>query len=103
MCSISGKISFFSKEVGDKKNIEPDDEEESEKECEEEEKEEITLSKALEMPDKLEMSCLRIRIHDAHPKSQVSEIADKIMNYITKNFQQLSIISYFNKPVSLSQ
>ena len=41
----------------------------SAKECEgEEEKEEIHLSKALEMADKLKMYCLRKRIHNAHPQ-----------------------------------
>ena len=39
----------------DNKTNEPDNEEESMKECEGEEKEEIALSKALEMADKLKM------------------------------------------------
>ena len=43
-------------------------EEESAKECEGEEKEEITLSKTLEMTDKLKMYCLRKRIPGAHPQ-----------------------------------
>ena len=53
------KSGFFV-EVGDNKTNEPDNEEESVKECDgEDEKEEITLSKALEMADKLKMYCLR--------------------------------------------
>ena len=36
--AFQGKVGFFFKEVGDKKDLELDDEEESEKECEEEEK-----------------------------------------------------------------
>ena len=68
------------------------------KECEgEEQKEEITLSKALEMADKLKMYCLRKGIPDAHPKSQVSDIADKIMNFSTKNLQQSSILKDYRR------
>ena len=55
-------------EVWDIKTNEPDNEE-SVNECEgEEEKEEITLSKALEMADKLKMYCLRKGIPDGHPQ-----------------------------------
>ena len=57
-------------EVGDNKTIEPDIEKESVKECEREEaKKEITLSKALEMADKIKMYCLRKGIPDSHPAS----------------------------------
>ena len=56
-------------EVGDNNTIEPDNEKESAKECEREEaKKEITLSKALEMADKIKMYCLRKGIPDSHPK-----------------------------------
>ena len=51
--TFQSKSGFFT-EAGDNKTNEPDNEEESAKECElEEAKEEITLSKALEMADKL--------------------------------------------------
>ena len=63
------------------------------KECGgEEEKEEINLSKALEMADKLKTYCLRKIIHGDHPpKCQVSEITDKAMNFTTKKLQQTSM------------
>ena len=50
--------------------IEPDNQEESAKECEgEEKKEELTLSKTVDMADKLKMYCLRKGFPDAHPTS----------------------------------
>ena len=59
-------------------------------------KEEITLSKALEMADKLKMYCRRKGILTPMPKSQVSEIADKVMNFTTKKLKRSSVVSYFN-------
>ena len=50
------------------------------------------MSDALKMADKLEMYLLRKGIPNVH--SQVSEIADKVMHFTTKNR---------NKPVSPSQ
>ena len=65
--TFQGKSGGFVAEVGDNKTNEPDNEEKSVKECErEEEKEEITLSKALEMADKLKLYCLRKGFPDAH-------------------------------------
>ena len=63
--------------------------------------EEITLREALlEMADKLRMYCLRKGIPDVH--SQISEIADQMMNFTTKNLKQSPIVSCFSKPVSPS-
>ena len=65
--NISGKIRGFA-EVGDNKTNGPDNEGDSEKECDrEEEKEEITLSKALSVVEKLKKYCLRNGFPDAHP------------------------------------
>ena len=55
-------------EVGDNNTIEADNEKESAKECEREAKKEISLSRALEMADKIKMYCLRKGIPDSHPK-----------------------------------
>ena len=64
--TFHGKSGVLS-EVRDNNTNDPDNEEESAKECEgEEEKEEITLSKALEMADKLIMYCPQKEIPDAH-------------------------------------
>ena len=58
-------------EVGDNNTIEPVNEKESARECEREEaKKEITLSKALEIADKLKMYCLRKGFSNAHPQIQ---------------------------------
>ena len=101
---MSWQIRVISAIVGDNKTNEPDNEEESVKEYEgEEEKEEIPLNKALEMADKLKMYCLRKGILIPMSKSQVSEVADKVMHFTTKKVKQSSIVSYFNKPVCPSQ
>ena len=61
----------------------------------------MTLSQALAMANKLKMYCLCVlekQVLTPTPKSQVSEIADKVMNFTTKNLKQSSMVSYFNKP-----
>ena len=84
--------------------MEPDNEKESAKECEREEaKKEITLSKKkMEMADKIKMYCLRKGIPDSHPKVPSIRHSRLNNNFTTKNLQQSSILSYFNKPVSPS-
>ena len=83
--TVQGKSGIFCK-VGDNKTNKPDNEEESAKECEgEEEKEEITLKQALKMATKLKMYCVRKDFLTPTHKSQVSEIAHKIMNFNTNN------------------
>ena len=51
------------------------------------EREEMTLRKELEMADKLKMYCFRKGLPDVHPKSQVSEITDKILPPKTSSSQ----------------
>ena len=73
--TFQGESGFFFAEVGDNKTNESDHEEE----CEgEEEKEEITLSKALEMADKLKLYCPSKGIPDDHP--QVTSIRSSGQN-----------------------
>ena len=83
-------------EVGDNNTIEPVNEKESAKECgREEAKKEITLSKALEMADKIKMFCLRNGIPDSHPK--VPRIRHSRLNnkFYHQKPPQSSIVSYF--------
>ena len=51
------------------------------------------LSKALEIADKLKMYRPRNGIPGIH--SQVSDIADKLMKFTTKNLKQSAVISIF--------
>ena len=95
--TFQGKSGGFFAEVCYPKINEPDNEEE----CEgEEEKEEVTLSKALEMADKLKMYCPRQGIPDAHP--QVPSIRNSRQNNEFYH-QKHPAVSYFNKLLSPSQ
>ena len=67
------------------------------------EERDVTLKKAMNMREKLDIYCLRKGMIDFHSQfSQLLAIEDDIMNFNTKTLM-IRQSSYFNKPVNHSQ